>query len=62
MRELWGRMRVLGRDKLVGFYTKHANAKSALDAWISEAECAAWQTPQDIKTVIKALIFWLITE
>ncbi len=50
-------MRVLGRDKLVGFYTKHANAKSALDAWISEAECAAWQTPQDIKNRYKSADF-----
>ncbi|MDN5500612.1 type II toxin-antitoxin system HigB family toxin [Shewanella putrefaciens] len=42
-------MKVLGRDKLVKFYTKHANAKSALEAWFSEAEKAAWKTPQDIK-------------
>lgn len=42
-------MKVLGRDKLVNFYTKHANAKSALEAWFSEAETACWQTPQDIK-------------
>ncbi|MDV7105388.1 type II toxin-antitoxin system HigB family toxin [Vibrio sp. TH_r3] len=42
-------MKVLGRDKLVKFYKKHANAKSALEAWFSEAEKAAWKTPQDIK-------------
>lgn len=42
-------MKVLGRDKLVEFYTKHANVKSALDVWFSEVESAAWSTPQDIK-------------
>lgn len=42
-------MKVLGRDKLVKFYKKHANAKSALEAWFAEAGKAAWKTPQDIK-------------
>lgn len=42
-------MIVLGRDKLVNFYVKHANAKKALEAWFSEAETACWKTPQDIK-------------
>ncbi|QLE87613.1 type II toxin-antitoxin system HigB family toxin [Shewanella sp. Scap07] len=42
-------MKVLGRDKLVKFYKKHANVKSALESWFSEAETAAWKTPQDIK-------------
>jgi mRNA interferase HigB len=42
-------MKVLGRDKLVEFYTKHANVKSALEVWFSEAEGAVWSTPQDIK-------------
>ncbi|MDE1356206.1 type II toxin-antitoxin system HigB family toxin [Vibrio aestuarianus] len=42
-------MKVLGRDKLVKFYKKHANAKSALEVWFAEAEKAAWKTPQDIK-------------
>ena len=42
-------MKILGRDKLTKFYTKHANSKSALESWFSEAEAAAWKTPQDIK-------------
>ena len=42
-------MKVLGRDKLVVFYQKHANAKSALEAWFSEAKNATWKTPQDIR-------------
>jgi mRNA interferase HigB len=42
-------MKVLGRDKLLKFSQKHANAKKALDAWFDEAEDAEWNTPQDIK-------------
>lgn len=42
-------MKVLGKDRLIAFYKKHANAKSALQAWVSEAQSAAWKTPQDIK-------------
>lgn len=42
-------MKVLGRDKLVNFYAKHANSKDALEAWFSEAEDACWKVPQDIK-------------
>ena len=42
-------MQVLGKDKLISFYKKHANAKSAIEAWIAEAQSAKWKTPQDIK-------------
>lgn len=42
-------MKVLGRDKLLNFSQKHANAKKTLDAWFDEAERSTWQTPQDIK-------------
>jgi len=42
-------MKVLGKDKIEKFYKKHANSKSALQAWVSEAEASNWQTPQDIK-------------
>ncbi|GLR65227.1 type II toxin-antitoxin system HigB family toxin [Marinospirillum insulare] len=42
-------MKVLGKDKLIKFYKKHANAKSALEAWVAEAQNATWKTPQDIK-------------
>lgn len=42
-------MNVLGRDKIVSFYTKHAHAKSALESWFSETKTAVWNTPQDIK-------------
>jgi mRNA interferase HigB len=42
-------MQVLGKDKLIAFYKKHANVKSALEAWVSEAQSACWKTPHDIK-------------
>ena len=42
-------MRVIGRDKLIKFSTKHNQAKAALNAWFAEAERANWQTPKDIK-------------
>lgn len=42
-------MQVLGKDKLISFYKKQANAKSAIEAWIAEAQSAKWKTPQDIK-------------
>lgn len=42
-------MKVLGRDKLVDFSHKHADAKKALDVWFNEAQAANWQTSQDIK-------------
>lgn len=42
-------MKVLGRDKLVEFSKRHAAAKGALDAWISDADSSDWKKPQDIK-------------
>ncbi len=50
-------MRVLGKDKLDKFSKKHANSKSALDAWVDEAENANWQTPQDIKNRYRSADF-----
>ncbi|MFT6992529.1 MAG: mRNA interferase HigB [Paraglaciecola sp.] len=50
-------MKVLGRDKLVEFYKKHANVKSALEAWLSEAESAEWSTSQDIKNRYRSADF-----
>lgn len=42
-------MKVTGRNLLTDFSAKHANVKSALEAWFSEAQRADWKTPQDIK-------------
>ncbi|MEH6648835.1 MAG: type II toxin-antitoxin system HigB family toxin [Motiliproteus sp.] len=50
-------MKVLGRDKLVTFYTQHANSKKALDAWFNEAEAANWKTSQDIRNRYRSADF-----
>lgn len=50
-------MKVLGRDKLTKFYKKHANAKSALESWFSEANTAILATPQDIKNQYRSADF-----
>lgn len=42
-------MRVLGRDKLLDFATKHADVRKQLNAWFDEANRANWQTTHDIK-------------
>lgn len=42
-------MRVLGRERLERFRVAHADARAAIDAWLAEAESAAWQTPGDIR-------------
>jgi hypothetical protein len=38
----WGIKKVLGRDKLLKFSQKHANAKKALDTWFDEAISFEW--------------------
>jgi len=50
-------MKVLGRDKLIKFSGKHANAKGALDAWFNEADGASWKTSQDIKNRFSSASF-----
>lgn len=50
-------MKVLGRDKLVAFSKKHANANKALQAWFDEAERAVWKTSQDIKNRYRSADF-----
>lgn len=42
-------MKVISRKILKSFYEKHADAKSALEAWYVEAKHAEWRSPQDIK-------------
>lgn len=50
-------MKILGRDKLVSFSQKHANAKKALDVWFDEASRAVWKTPQNIKAHYRSADF-----
>jgi mRNA interferase HigB len=40
---------VIGRKRLEKFKRKHADAKGAIDAWLSEALDASWKRPRDIK-------------
>ena len=42
-------MKLVGRDKLARFARNHANARSAINAWVAEVESATWQTPADIR-------------
>jgi len=42
-------MRVLARQTLRKFWTKHQDAKAQLEAWFAEANSAAWSNPSDVK-------------
>ena len=42
-------MRIIARRTLRQFYTTHADAKTALEAWFHEITVAKWAGPQDIK-------------
>lgn len=42
-------MRIVGRDKLDEFAGAHADARSWIENWLSNAEAAQWKTSQDIK-------------
>ena len=50
-------MKIVGRELLIAFSRKHANAKKALDAWFAEAQKAEWQTCQDIKGCYRSADF-----
>jgi mRNA interferase HigB len=42
-------MRIVGREVLHEFLLQHADAKTATNAWLAEAEDAEWKTPMDVK-------------
>lgn len=42
-------MRVIKRKTLIDFWTSHADAKEAVEAWYHEARKARWKSYQDIK-------------
>ncbi|MHC4178837.1 MAG: type II toxin-antitoxin system HigB family toxin [Planctomycetota bacterium] len=42
-------MRVVGKKILEDFKRRHADARSHVDAWISEVEEAEWESSHDIK-------------
>lgn len=39
----------MGQKRLEEFAARHADVRSQLDSWFSEAEEAHWKTPADIK-------------
>jgi len=50
-------MKVLGRERIVDFYTREPKAQSGLSSWLFEAESAEWKTPQDIKNRYRSASF-----
>lgn len=42
-------MNVIARRTLTEFYSRHADAKEAVEAWYAEASRAAWTSPEDVK-------------
>lgn len=42
-------MRVIGRERILEFGRFHPDARTALGAWLLEAEDATWAKPTDIK-------------
>ncbi len=50
-------MNVLSKRTLIKFYEKHANAKSALEVWHSDARKAEWCSPDDIKKIYSSASF-----
>lgn len=42
-------MQVVGRARLEDFAAKHADVRSAIDAWLSEVEEANWTTSAQLK-------------
>lgn len=42
-------MRVIAKSTLREFWSKHPDAKDALDAWHDDADRSTWESPADIK-------------
>ena len=42
-------MNVISKRTLIKFYEEHADAKTALEVWHSDARKSEWKTPEDIK-------------
>ena len=41
-------MKVLGKERVLEFISKHADAKKAVESLVLEIESADWKTPNDI--------------
>jgi mRNA interferase HigB len=42
-------MKVIGRNVLIDFGSKHAEVSSQINSWLCEVEDAQWQSPTDLK-------------
>lgn len=42
-------MKIIGRDLLDVFCSKHADARSWIEAWLLEVSGMSWATPRDIR-------------
>ena len=42
-------MRIIGREVLVNFMSRHADSRKWIECWIAETEKIEWSCPQDIK-------------
>jgi len=42
-------MKIAGKDKLLRFIRKHADARKWIENWIADVGSAGWQKPQEIK-------------
>ena len=48
-------MRIIAHRTLVLFYTKHADAETALEEWFHETEKAEWNSFADIKKTFNSV-------
>jgi mRNA interferase HigB len=42
-------MRIVGRESLDQFCSRHADARKWISSWLSEVESSTWATPQAIR-------------
>ena len=50
-------MRIVGRETLDRFCSRHADARKWISSWLSEVESSAWVNPQAIKDRYAAASF-----
>ena len=50
-------MRIVGRGVLEGFMIRHADVRSAVEAWFAEVSAASWDTPVDLRRAYPSASF-----
>ena len=48
-------MRIIARSKLIDYYTKHADAKVALEDWYQRVKKAEWARFADMKQMFRSV-------